>query len=127
MSGPTHMDCQQRQRSGGARPRVPPGPGQVNLLGDLEELLAVSPQPAPRGGGRPEASKKRRKGKPGGSSGVAPGPGPRPSLRDPELYAALMEECCREESLPRGEEYVPTPLVANYLVRNDVRPLKKVV
>ncbi len=109
--------------------------GEVNLLRDLEVLMEVRPEGeaegAKKGSGqgkrsvKRDANKMRRvKGK-GGSSGGACA-GPRPTLKDPELYMALMEECCKEESLCKGEEYVPPPLVINYLVRNDVRPLKKV-
>lgn len=49
-----------------------------------------------------------------------------PMFQDPELYHALMRECSKEEKTPPHKDYVPPKIVTDYLVLNDVRPLKKV-
>ena len=37
-----------------------------------------------------------------------------------------MRECSKEEKTPAHKDYVPPKIVTDYLVLNDVRPLKKV-
>ncbi len=101
--------------------------GKVNLLRDLEVLMEVNPNQQ-QGGPQAQGSVARGRGPAPGQSRramAAAAAAGRPSLRDPDLYAALMEECVKEESTPKGREYVPPALVTNYLIRNDVRPLKK--
>ncbi len=87
--------------------------GRVNLLRDLDVLQEIKDsrrREAPRKGTRDKV----------GMHGNLPTPS---DLRDPELYSALMQECVREES---SKNYVAPPLITNYLIRNDIRPLKKV-
>ncbi len=139
---------------GGGRPEAPDDPGgRVNLLRDLEVLMEVKPRAEQEGGAAGAGSTRRQRKKLVGHlvRGAAAAPGPRPTLKarlvwnimkagpstmlfdqslscspqDPDLYMALMRECSLEEATPPGEEYAAPPLVINYLVRNDVRPLKK--
>ena len=66
----------------------------------------------------------------GDSHEVAAPPGPRLTLRDPDLYHRLMKECSAEERAISGPStaapYAAPPFVTEYLKQNDVRPLKKV-
>ncbi len=71
--------------------------GDVNLLRDLEST--------------PKTTKNKKRIK--------------MTLEDPELYAALMEECAKEEKTPPDVKFVVPKFVLTFLGRNDVRPLKK--
>ena len=105
-------------------------PDGINLRGNLDDLPLPPRAPGPDPGAHGTAGRGSRDGK--GQRDKKSGRGARPplgrmTLRDPELYQALMAECSKEErSTQQKREYVAPELVVNYLAANDVRPLKKV-
>ncbi len=98
--------------------------GKVNLFRDLDVLMEVPRASEGQGGAETGQGQERRhlkkgfqKKKAGGGGGgarearakggaAAKDSSPRPSLKDPDLYMALMKECSREEQMDPGQEYV---------------------